>query len=36
VTITESTASIRLSLRTKDVREVKLRLAAVDAYLENV
>lgn len=36
VTITESTATIRLSLRTNDPREVRRRHAAVDAYLENV
>ena len=36
VTVTESTASIRLSLRTNDPREVKRRHAAVDAYLDNV
>ncbi len=36
VRITPRTQAIRLSLRTSDPREVKSRLAAVDAYLENV
>jgi hypothetical protein len=36
VVISARSQSIRLSLRTDDPSEVKLRLAAVDAYLENV
>ena len=36
VIITPRAQSIRLSLRTDDPTEVKVRLAAVDAYLENV
>lgn len=35
-TITAKTDSIRVSLRTADPREVKLRQAKVDAYLESV
>ncbi|MGC1778748.1 MAG: tyrosine-type recombinase/integrase [Xanthobacteraceae bacterium] len=36
VVITPRTQSVRLSLRTDNPAEVKSRLAAVDAYLENV
>ncbi len=36
VIITARAQSVRLSLRTDDPAEVKARLAAVDAYLENV
>jgi hypothetical protein len=36
VTLSPRAQSVRLSLRTGDPVEVKLRMAAVDAYLENV
>ena len=36
VIVTPRTQSVRLSLRTDDPAEVKVRLAAVDAHLENV
>ena len=36
VTLSSRAQSVRLSLRTDDPGEVKSRLAAVDAYLENV
>jgi hypothetical protein len=36
VTITARAQSVRLSLRTDNPAEVKARLVAVDAYLENV
>jgi integrase len=36
ITITARTQSVRLSLRTDNPAEVKARLAAVDAYLENI
>ena len=36
VVISARAQSVRLSLRTDDSAEVKARLAAVDAYLENV
>lgn len=36
ITISPRAQSVRLSLRTDDAAEVKVRLAQVDAYLENV
>lgn len=36
VTISPRAQSVRLSLRTDDPVEVKARMAAVDAYLENI
>jgi integrase len=36
VTVSPRSQSVRLSLRTDDPAEVKIRLAVVDAYLENV